>query len=276
MRKNIFNTIPIQMITALVINTLLITNFAFAQHDHTRHATPTKNAAEKIQEIAPAHSMASHDMNDDPLLTYLKIDQLEWRDAQDNEFAWNTEAWIGYNTNKLWLKTEGEKTADKTEHSEIQLLYSRSISAFWDLQTGLRVDVEPQTKKRATNHWLALGFQGLAPYFIETDSTLFFGESGNIAWRLKLEQEWMLTQKLALVPKTELKFYGQNNRDYEQGSGLSETEIGLRLQYQIKRNIAPYIGLQTFKKHGNTAAYTRDKGEDTDDAQLAIGLHAWF
>lgn len=233
---------------------------------------PVNGESKKTAYAAPTHNMAAHDMNDDPLITYLNLDQLEWRNAKNNEFAWDAEAWIGYDTNKLWLKTEGEKTADKTEYSEIQLLYSHSISAFWNLQTGLRVNIEPES----TQNWLAIGFQGLAPYFISVDSALFLGEGSDMAYRLKLEQEWPLTQKLALLPKIELNFYGQNDLKHGQGSGLSETEIGLRLQYQIKRNIAPYIGVHAFKQHGNTADYTRRENEDTDDAQLVIGLHAFF
>ena len=266
--------------TVIALLTFMLTaNHSHAQHDHHSHDHQVQKqhlheASKKSVASEPpmTHNMASHDMDDDPLITMVKLDQLEWRNANQNEFAWDAEAWLGYDTNKLWVKTEGEKTADNTEHSEIQLLYSRSVSAFWDFQTGLRIDIEPES----TRNWIAFGLQGLAPYFIEVDSALFFGESGDLAYRLKLEQEWLLTQKLALVPKIELKFYGQNDREYEQGSGLSETEIGLRLQYQIKRNIAPYIGVHTFKKHGNTAAYARDEGEETDDAQLLIGLHAWF
>lgn len=253
-----------------VLASLLTANLSYAQHDHHGHEGSNQSVA---SEASMTHSMAAHDMNDDPLITMIKFDQLEWRnDHSENTLAWDAEAWIGYDANKLLLKTEGEKTAGNTEHSELQILYSHALSAFWDVQTGLRVDTEPGS----TQNWLALGLQGLAPYFIEVDSALFFGESGDIAWRLKLEQEWLLTQKLALVPKIEMKFYGQNDHEHEQGSGLSKTEIGLRLQYEINRNIAPYIGVHAFKKHGNTAEHARNEGEDTDDAQLVLGLHAFF
>ena len=60
------------------------------------------------------------------------------------------------------------------------------------------------------------------------------------------------------------------------GSGLSDVEAGLRLRYEIRREFAPYIGVNWNKSFGNTASFARDHGKDTDDLQWVIGLRIWF
>jgi len=60
------------------------------------------------------------------------------------------------------------------------------------------------------------------------------------------------------------------------GSGVSDLELGLRLRYEIRREFAPYIGVNWTKLFGNTADFARDEGEDTDDVQFVMGVRAWF
>src|SRR5690606_11836313 len=129
--------------------------------------------------------------------------------------------------------------------------------AYWDFQAGWRGDREPGPER----HWLALGVQGLAPYYVDVDATLFIGNQDRTALRLGLEYELMLTQKIALVPTIEFNFYGQNDPDAETGAGLSDIETGLRLQYEIRREFAPYIGVHYEKKYGNSARFARAHDE---------------
>ena len=86
----------------------------------------------------------------------------------------------------------------------------------------------------------------------------------------------MLTQQWVLSPEIEVNLHGKNDEEREIGSGLSSIEAGLRLRYEIKREFAPYIGINWEKKFGNTADYAREEGEDTSDAQFVIGVRAWF
>jgi len=140
------------------------------------------------------------------------------------------------------------------------------------VQFGLRQDFQPSPSRS----WVVFGFQGLAPYFFEVDTALFIGESGRTALRLEAEYELLFTQRLILTPEVEINFYGQNDRDLGLGSGLSDLEAGLRLRYEVRREFAPYIGVNWNKSFGNTADFARDEGEDTDDFQWVIGLRAWF
>lgn len=209
---------------------------------------------------------------DDPLLTMVNIDQFEKRNGDEDPFVLEGQAWIGYDLDKIGLKFEGERVDSENESIELQLLYSKAISPFWNIQLGARRDFKPKPER----NWGVIGFQGIAPYYFEIDTALFIGESGRTSLRVEVEYEFMLTQRLVLIPELELKFFGENDEETGVGSGLSNSEVGLRLAYEIRREFSPYIGVNWENKYGTTADYTKDEDESTNDTQFVIGFSAWF
>ncbi|RUM33077.1 MAG: copper resistance protein B [Desulfobulbus sp.] len=215
----------------------------------------------------------SGEMIDDPLLSMVIVDQLEVQVGDgDDPLVWEAEGWLGYDLNKLWLKTDGEYLDGRIEDVEVQALYSRAIAPFWDVQIGWRGDLRPQPER----NWLALGVKGLAPYFFDVDAAVFIGESGQTAARLQAEYEIMFTRKLILVPDVEVNFHGRDDEELGIGSGLSDIEAGLRLRYEIRREFAPYVGITWKHLYGDTADFAEAEGEDRDDVRFVIGLRAWF
>jgi copper resistance protein B len=216
--------------------------------------------------------------SEDPILSMVSINQLEQRYSSDSETndldiaSWDANAWLGKDLDKVYLKTEGDVVDGSLEESEIQLLYSRAIAPYWDLQTGWRGDFNEDHNQQ----WFAVGLQGLAPYFFEIDSAVFFGEGGQTALRIDAEYELMITQKLILSPELETTVYGRNEPKYEQGSGLASLDVGLRLRYEIRREFAPYIGVNWSKKYGNTADIARSNSGDIESLQWLAGLRVWF
>lgn len=226
-----------------------------------------------IVSLLIVRSVQSAEMMDDPVLTMVKIDQLEITDVGDhNDMAWDAQAWVGQDLNKLWIKTEGEHVDGDIEEAEIQLLYSWAIAPYWDAKIGWRHDIKP----KPIRDWLAIGVQGLAPYYFETDIALFIGEGGIVGLRAEFEYELLLTQKWILTPEIEANFFNKNDQDMGLGSGLSDIEISLRLRYEIRREFAPYIGIDWGKKFGNTAYFARQDGESTSDTKWVAGLRFWF
>ena len=212
-------------------------------------------------------------VTDDPVLLIGILDQFEWRDTSgDNTLSWDGQGWLGKDLHKLWFKTQGERVGGRTEDAELQFLYSKAIARYWDFQIGVRHDFEPSPSRT----WAAIGVQGLAPYFFETDIAFFIGKSGRTALRIESVYELLITQRLILSPEIEINFFGKNDANVGVGSGLSDAEIGLRLRYEIRREFAPYIGVNWSKTFGNTADFARLNGEDISDVQLVIGLRAWF
>ncbi|MBN51087.1 MAG: copper resistance protein CopB [Spongiibacteraceae bacterium] len=218
-------------------------------------------------------SLALSGAKDDPLLVMGKLDQFEVRSTEgEDPLVLEGQAWLGYDLNKLWLKADVEREDDESEGVEIQALYSHAISAFWDVQAGLRKDFIPTPDRT----WGVIGIQGLAPYKFEVDAALFVGESGRSAARFEAEYELLFTQRLILTPEIEVNAYGQNDVDTGNGSGLADVELGLRLRYEVRREIAPYVGVNWEKKCGNTADFTELQGGEVEDTQFVVGVRAWF
>jgi len=240
--------------------------------DHSKMAMPAIPVSDGSMDKDVPYPYEVHKMEDDPVLTKFNLEQLEVHDADgSNPITWEAEAWVGKDINKLWFKTEGERTNGETEEFELQALYSRAIDPYWDFQVGARKDFKPESR-----NWGVLGLKGVAPYYFETDVALFVGESGRSALRVQSEYELMLSQKTALSPEIELNFHGKDDEAIGVGSGLSDISLGLRLRHEFKREFAPYVGIEWTKKFGNTADFARDEGEDVSDTQLVLGIKAWF
>ncbi len=214
------------------------------------------------------------EMNDDPLLSKVMVTQFESRltDFSDPVAVLDAQAWIGKDLNKLWLKTDLEFDGDATEEAEFQALYSRAIAPYWDVQVGWRTDIRPEPNR----NWAVIGFQGLAPYWFELEANVFIGDNGRTSARLEAEYEILLTQKLILTPDFEVNAYGKNDAATGTGSGISDLELGLRLRYEIRREFAPYIGVNWAKKFGQTAHFAREEGVGTNDVQFVAGIRIWF
>jgi copper resistance protein B len=185
--------------------------------------------------------------------------------------TWDGAAWIGGDVNKLWLKTEGESEVGDVAGAEVQALWSRNIADFWDLQAGVRVDLEPDT----TAH-LAFGVQGLAPYRFETEATAFVSEDGDLSVRLHQSFDLHLTQRLIAEPYVELEAYAQDIAERGVGAGLAHGEVGLQTRYEITRKFAPYIDLAWEGALGETASITRANGGDVSATSARAGVRFWF
>jgi copper resistance protein B len=218
-------------------------------------------------------SPTGHNVHDTALNYYFLADKLEWQDADDGStLAWDLSGWIGGDIDRLWLRSEGERTNGKTEDAEIQALWGHAISPWWDVVTGVRQDFKPGDPQT----WAAFGVQGMALYNFEAEATAFIGEGGQTAARLEGDYDILLTNRLILQPTAELNVYGKNDPQRGIGSGLSNTEAGLRLRYEIRREIAPYIGVTWNRTYGKTADYANDEGEDRSEARLVLGVRLWF
>ncbi len=204
---------------------------------------------------------------DDPLLTMFVIDKFEILNNDEKTRAWEGSFWLGYDIDKFYLYSTGEATADGLETSQNELVYSRAILPFWDLQAGLAYDKNSDASKT----WAEIAISGLAPYFFETRAALLINSDGNAGLRLDAEYEALFTQKLILTPSLEANFYTKDDPKMNLGSGFSSLEVGLRLRYEFIREFAPYVGLTWEKTFGKTKDYN-----PIDETNLVIGARFWF
>ena len=205
--------------------------------------------------------------------THVILNQLEGRfGAAGSSFRWSGEAWTGTDMNRLWLKSEGEVTDDRLEDGQQEIFYDRPISTYFDLQAGLRSDIDAAPGRT----WAAFGIQGLMPYFFEVSATAYASSNGHYAAKLEGSYELLLTQRLILQPQVEANFYSKADPPRDLGSGLSDIDAGLRLRYEFSRKFAPYIGVTYAGKFGGTADIARAAGEHTDDVRFTVGVRAWL
>jgi copper resistance protein B len=223
----------------------------------------------RAQEPDAASAMTGHSMLEDPFNRSFLFDELETR---DDELAWDATLWAGYSFNKLAVRTEGEKDGGATERAELELLWVHSVARWWDVVAGAREDFEPGD----TQSWAAFGVQGLAPYRFGLEATTYLGDGGRSAARFEAEYELLITQRWVLQPQIELDWYGQSDDSRGIGSGLSTGEAALRLRYELRREVAPYVGLVRERMFGGTADRARAAGEDTDDTRLVAGIRLRF
>ena len=89
-------------------------------------------------------------------------------------------------------------------------------------------------------------------------------------------KELLLTNRLILQPLVEAEVYGKSDPARGIGSGLTSIETGLRLRYELRRELAPYVGVTWERKFFGTADFARAKGKDVSGAQMVFGLRTWF
>ncbi len=230
---------------------------------------------------AGAHAMPidwRHVHEDSHPFGFALIDRLEYRDDEGpNHLLWDAQGWYGGDYNRLWLKTEGESpVSDSNGEFEGQALYGRLIAPYWDLQAGVRYDRTFGSGPDRDRAFGVLGVQGLAPYRFETDLALFVSEDGDLSASAELEYELLLTQRLILQPRVEINAAAQQVKSWGVGSGLNDLQLGLRLRYEIRREFAPYVGIEWVKKFGDSADFARADGQDTGNLALLAGLRMWF
>lgn len=219
------------------------------------------------------NAAGGHRVHDSGINSLLLINQLEWQGGEgDGALNWDIKGWVGGDIDRLWLRSEGERSAGRTENAEVQALWGHAISPWWDLVGGVRQDFKPGDGQT----WTAFGAQGMALYNFEAEATVFVGEAGRTAARLEGDYDILLTNRLILQPTAELNFYGRNDPQRGVGSGLSDSELGLRLRYEVRREFAPYVGVTWNRSYGQTAQYARDDGEDTNQVRWVVGVRLWF
>ena len=207
--------------------------------------------------------------------TALIIDRLEagFGDGGDT-YLWDVQGWSGGDINRFWWKSEGEgEFGGALEEAELQALYSRAVTPFWDVQAGVRQDFRPDGDD--TTH-LVLGLQGLAPYWFEIDAAAFLSTKGDLTARVEAEYDQRLTQRLILQPRLEIDASASDIPELEIGAGLSSIEAGVRLRYEFRKEFAPYVGVEWSRALGNTADYIEARGGESEVTRVVVGLKAWF
>ena len=218
-------------------------------------------------------TMPGMDMVDDAPIGMLLIDQLEAFHGHDgNGQSWELQGWYGNDANKLWLRSEGERSAGG-----------------WRTAISRRCGATP-LPPTGTPRW------GCAMIWARARAATGW-PSASRAWR-RTGSSWrrpamsvrpgaprlacaptttcLFTQRLILQPELELNLYGRDDPARRVGAGLADVQCGLRLRYDIRREFAPYVGVQFVRRLGRSADFARADGTPVLDRQFVAGSRFWF
>ncbi len=218
-------------------------------------------------------------IHDSQVNSFVLFDQLEYR-GQDGPDAlgWDFLSWVGGDLDRFWIESEGQALTrgGEGEIERLDLLYGRLIAPFWDLQAGVGYQRLWGPGPGADRLMAVLGIQGLAPYAFELDANLRVSEDADVSADLQATYDLLITQRLVLQFRLEALYAFQTVEEMEIGTGFNSLGVGLRLRYEIRREIAPYLGLTWSRRYGATADLGREAGRDPVDTAIVAGLRLWF
>ena len=205
----------------------------------------------------------------------LMAERIEYQSNEGKSLSYSeVQGWAGTDAHRFWVKSEAESlNGDNAfEELELQALYSRPISTFFDAQIGLRRDFEPSPAR----DYAVLGIQGLAPYWFEIDLASFISDNGDVSFRAEFENDILLTQRLILQPRIEANFAVHEVKEFSKERGLTDFNAGLRLRYEIIREFAPYIGVAWNQLTAGTRSIAISNDEEVSVVSIVSGVRVWF
>lgn len=236
-------------------------------------AAPVWRAADAPDPSTPAYIDGIMPVMDHGAWVHGILDEFEGRYAPGNsDFRWDGEVWAGGDYDRLWLKSEGTVSKGRVSDGDQEALYSRAVSRYFNLQGGMRVDLDDGP----TRTWGALGVEGLALYQFEVQATAYVSDRGRFASRLEGSYDILLTNRLILQPQAEFNFYTKADRGRGVGSGLSDVDAGLRLRYEFRRKFAPYVAVTYMGYINQASRFARERGENDGDVRFTFGIRTWF
>lgn len=249
-----------------------------AQHEGHDMPGPTASptpAGTAQPNLAPQPGWPSPVMDDMPF-SLLLFDQFEYVPSEGSLY-WDMVGWWGGDYERFWVKSEGTTGLALSEGEvELQALYGRLVTSYFDAQAGLRVDRVWRAGGAASRAQVALGLQGLAPFLYEVEPALFVSQTGDLSARVTLSRSLLLTQRTMLQLKLETDAALQAVPSFGVGTGLNELNLGLRLRHEIRREFAPYLGLDWTQRFGQAAQFAQQAGEPSGVLSLVTGIRWWF
>lgn len=218
-------------------------------------------------------------VDDSEIYGFVLADLFEYNTSgRSGALEWDLLGWRGGDYNRFWFKSEGEQSASLSNGGigDVQALYGRMIAPFFDLQAGVELDALWGTNHSASRVRAVFGLQGLAPYSFEIEPILFISQAGDVAFRFTAAQDFLFTQRAIMQFRFETNAAVQPVERFGIGSGFNDLTLGVRLRYEFRRELAPYVGVTWASLFGERSSFEQNAGPDVAGIAFVAGIRAWY
>jgi copper resistance protein B len=236
------------------------------------------SGAKTLPNLSPARGTWPQPVDDKQRFYLLLVDQLEYQRVRNvDALSWNVLGWYGQDVNRLWVKSEGTQYPSTVGggDADVQVLYGRLISPFFDVQTGIRYEEHTERDRSPKRAFLVLGLQGLSPYSFDLEPTLFLSDRGKLVFRFSGTYDLLLSQRLILQPRVDTEIAASGDKDFGAPRGVNEVGTSARLRYEIRREFAPYIGVGYQQSYDIRRTRIQNEGGSPNGLQLVFGIRMW-
>jgi copper resistance protein B len=184
--------------------------------------------------------------------------------------------WVGTDEKKVFIKAHVEKAESEKNQTDVMVLYSRNIADFWDLQTGVTYQFQPE-QSLDQNQWDAVfGIHGLAPYFFETEAYIYAGSEQRWQFSLESSRDLLLTQKWIAQAYLKTDIVLSDHSKYARHSGLAKLQTGVQLRYEINKKVMPFIDVAYLYDKGKMRTAWQSASNSENGGIYGIGLMLKF
>ncbi len=265
------------MTRLLTASAVLIATFTCLPPALVGQVEPSSSAVQTPAPSPPLVVMPSP-VSDHQTNSYTLFDLLEYQRIRGGIDAlnWSLQGWRGGDVNRFWFKSEGTQYSSSRIGGQFdgQALYGRSISPYFDLQTGVRYEMHLEDRN-VSRVFAVVALQGLAPYRFDLEPELFLSNKGKLSGRMTASTDWLLTQHLIVQPRLETEFAFQQDQEFRVDRGFNDAGAALRFRYEVRREFAPYVGVAFLQDFGANKPRAVNEGGISNQLQFVFGVRVW-
>ncbi|WP_221800390.1 copper resistance protein B [Oceanobacter mangrovi] len=207
-------------------------------------------------------------MGDEHWFSALQIDKLGIsREQGDNSKVIEGEYWVGSTWDRLALTFDGSRFDGENDLS-LGAYWRHALTPFWNTQLGVKRDQSTDLKR----NWVGAGFEGLAPYWFESEAMLYVTNQAVTLLALKASYDILFTQRWIMTLEASADLAGKNDPEGEFGRGLGTLALTPELRYEVTRQFAPYLAVERSQHFGKT----RDLIGTPAETAWQAGVRIWF
>ncbi len=202
----------------------------------------------------------------------LLVDQLEVRmPGVPGSAATDIEGWYGGDRNRLRYRAEGAlDLAEVRGDMELGLAYSRLVGPWVELQVGLGAEAQNESGAGWESR-VEIGLEAVIPYDFDVELFIRVSHRGRVSSRMTAIKELRISQRLIVQGRLEATAAVQTSDALDSAAGLENAAAGLRVRYEFRRELAPYLGARWT---GGMAPPTAQRFQS--QLQAMGGLRVWW